>query len=869
MGEVYRATDSKLGRDVALKVLPEEFARDAQRMARFQREAQLLASLNHPNIATIHGLEEGRGLEEGTGETPAFRARALVMELVEGPTLAERIAAGPLPLDEALPIARQIAEALEYAHERGIIHRDLKPANIKLTPSGAVKVLDFGLAKALTDDAPQPDLSSSPTLSAAATKAGLILGTAAYMSPEQARGKAVDRRADIWAFGCVLYEMLMGARPFAGDTATETLAAVLRAEPDWTALPAGTPAALQRLLRRTLQKDAHLRLHSIADARLELQEAAAPQESGAAPGASMAAAPLQRILPWVLVAVLLFALFVVVLRGYRAVKAPLVTRFTFGENVSLLFARSLAVSPDGKLLAYIQESGGQTEVSIRALDKLESTPLRGAALSREPFFSPDGRWLGFVSTDLTIRKYSFADGTISLICTCGANSASWGEGDRIIFSEVGSISEVPAAGGPPRQLLTVDPAKGETAFYGPAVLPGGRTVLFTRLSRVGTQNPLSKSVIEALTLDTQERRVILENASSPVYSATGHLLFHRDGAMLAAPFDLVRLEVTGSAVRVFDQVAAGGDGSVKMSLSSTGVLAYATFPAYQLVWVDRNGQVTSLRDTPGVYADSRLSPDGMRLAVSESGAVWVLDLLRQTYTLLTFSAFDRPFPVWTMDGSRIAYLSGKDIYWKRADGGGDEELLLKDPPGRKIPTSISPDGRELAMLILTPGATGSDIFVLPLQGERKARPFLQSDAYEGGGQFSPSGKMMAYVSYVSGKRQVYVTPYPGAGARWQVSTEGGTQPRWNPAGGELFYRDGDRMMVVTIAESPRFTASKPRVLFEGNYSYGSSTTIPNYSVAGDGKRFVMIRPVPGQEARIHVVVNWFEELRRAMNEGAK
>jgi len=886
MGEVYRATDSKLGREVALKVLPTAFAQDAQRMARFQREAQVLASLNHPNIAAIYGLEEtgnaGVGFRspssgpaeagpcktQSTGGTPGSQARALVMELVEGLTLAERIAAGPLSLDDALPIARQIAEALEYAHERGIIHRDLKPANIKLRSDGHVKILDFGLAKALTTEAVRADSTDSPTLSAAATKAGLILGTAAYMAPEQAKGKEADRRADVWAFGCVLYEMLAGQKVFTGDSATEILAGVLREEPKWSTLPAGTPPALRRLLRRALRKDPHLRLHSMADARLELDEALAPQEG--APAAAVADAGSQwKVLPWAVAALLLAALAGVYLNGAKPGAEQPVSRFTFGQNVSLLFARSLAVSPDGKLLAYIQEAGGQTEVSVRSLDQLESKPLRGATLAREPFFSPDGKWLGFVSTDLTVRKYSFADGTISLVCTCGANSASWGEGDRIVFSEVAALSEVPSAGGEPRVLLSIDPAKGESAFYGPVVLPGGKSALFTTLTRVGTQNPLAKALIEAITLDTKQRKVILENASSPLYTATGHLLFHRDGAMLAAPFDPERLEVTGPAVRILDQVVAGGDGSVKMSLSRTGVLAYATFPAYQLVWVDRTGAVSMLRDTPGVYSETRISPDGRQMAVSESGAVWILDLLRQTYTLLTVSAFDRPFPVWTRDGSRIAYLSGRDVYWKKADGSGPEELLLKDPPGRKIPTSISTDGKELAMLVLTPGATGSDIYVMPLEGERKARPFLKSDAYEGGGQFSPSGRLMAYVSYESGKRQVYVTTYPGVGSRWQVSTDGGTHPRWNPAGGELFYREGNKMMAVSISESPGFSASKPRILFEGEFSYGSSTTIPNYSVSPDGKRFAMIRAVPGRDARINVVVNWFEELRRATREGRK
>jgi Tol biopolymer transport system component len=848
MGEVYRATDTKLGRDVALKVLPEAFAADAQRMTRFQREAQVLAALNHPHIAAIYGLEH------------QDKTQALAMELVEGPTLAERIAQGAIPIEEALPIAKQIAEALEYAHERGIIHRDLKPANIKLTADGQVKVLDFGLAKALSDDASAQDISNSPTISMAATKAGLILGTAAYMAPEQARGKAVDRRADIWSFGCVLFEMLTGKQAFAGEAVTEILAAVLRAEPTWTTLPAGTPPAIRRLLRRALHKDPHLRLHSIADARLELEEAVTPQAGESAIMAAAVPPSRWKLLPWAVAALLLISLVGFLLRASKPAPANPVTRFSFGENVSLFFARSLTVSPDGKQLAFVRETGGLAEVYLRSLDQFEAKLLRGATLAREPFFSPDGQWLGFISNDLKIRKYSFADGTVSTVCECGANSASWGEGDRIVFSQTTKLLEVPAAGGPPRELAVVDVAQGEFAFYAPAVLPGGKAVLFTRVSRASAQDTKSKFVIEVLSLADKQRKVLVENASSAVFAATGHLLFHRDGAMLAVPFDPEGLQVTGPANRVLDRVSVGGDGSMKVALSGTGVLMYATPEVSQLVWVDRSGRTKLLRETPGTYANPRLSPDGTRLAVAESGSVWVLDLLRQTYSLLTTNSYDRAFPVWTRDGDRILD-SGENVVWKRADGGGVQESLLKEPPGRKIPTSISPDGRELALMLLGPGTTGGDIYILSLEGEKKARPFLNTSAYEGGAQFAPSGKLMAYVSDASGRREVYVTPYPEQGSRWQVSTDGGTHPLWNPNGRELFYRNGDKIMAVTISESPHFTASKPLLLFEGAFAYGAGTTIPNFSVTRDGQNFVMVRVPPGQEARIHVVVNWFEELR--------
>jgi Tol biopolymer transport system component len=850
MGEVYRATDSKLGREVALKVLPQAVAGDPQRMARFQREAQLLASLNHPNIAAIYGLEQ------------QDKTQALAMELVEGPTLAARITQGAVPLDEALHIAKQIAEALEYAHERGIIHRDLKPANIKITGDGKVKVLDFGLAKALAAEPGLQDASNSPTISMAETKAGIILGTAAYMSPEQARGKPVDRRADIWSFGCVLFEMLTGVQAFEGESTTEVLATVLRAEPSWSALPANCPPAIRRLLQRALQKDPHLRLHSIADARLDLEEAASPQAHVAPTSASAAPPAKWPLLPWAVAALLLVALAAVWFRAKPAPASP-VTRFSFGSNASLYFARSLAISPDGKHLAFIHETGGLAEVYIRSLDQFEATRLRGAALAREPFFSPDGKWLGFISSDLTIRKYSFVDGTVTAVCDCGANSASWGEGDRIVYSRITKLEEVPASGGPARELAVLDSNRGEFGFYAPVVLPGAKAALFTRVTRASAQDTQSKFAIEAISLDDKKRKVVVENASSPVVANADLLLFHRDGAMLAAPFDARRLEVTGPATRVLDRVAVGADGMMKVALSATGVLMYATPETSQLVWVDRSGRVRLAREVSGTYSNPRLSPDGTRLVVTEGGSLWVLDLLRQTFSLLTASSFDRAFPVWTRDGSRIVY-SDENLLWKRTDGSGFHEYLLKDLPGRKIPTSISPDGKELAFMLLGAGANGGDILILPMEGERKPRPFLQSAAYEGGGQFSPSGKLMAYVSDESGRREVYVTPYPGPESRWQVSTEGGTHPLWNPSGGELFYRNGNKIMSVGVSESPRFAASKPQLLFEGPYAYGAGTTIPNFTVSRDGKEFVMVRVAPGQEARIHVVVNWFEELRGMM-----
>jgi serine/threonine-protein kinase len=464
---------------------------------------------------------------------------------------------------------------------------------------------------------------------------------------------------------------------------------------------------------------------------------------------------------------------------------------------------------------------------------------------------------------LKIRKYSFVDGTVTAICDCGANSASWGEGGRIVYSRITKLEEIPAAGGLSRELAVTDPGRGEFGFYAPVVLPGAKAALFTRVTRLNPQDTQSKFAIEAISLADKQRKVVLENASSPVVVTPGLLLFHRDGAMLAAPFDGDRLEVTGPATRVLDRVAVGADGMMKVALSATGVLMYATPETSQVVWVDRSGRVKPLREVTGSYSTPRLSPDDTRLAVAESGSVWVLDLRRQTFSLLAASSFDRAFPVWTQDGSRVIY-SDENILWRRTDGSGIQEYLVTEPPGRKIPTSVSPDGRELAFMRLGAGTTGGDIYIQPLQGGGKPRPFLQSAAYEGGGQFSPNGRLMAYVSDESGRREVYVTTYPQPGSRWQVSTEGGTHPLWNPNGRELFYRNGDKIMAVTLSESPRFTASKPQLLFEGPFAFGAGTTIPNFSVTRDGQNFVMVRVAPGQEARIHVVVNWFEELRQSL-----
>ena len=852
MGEVYRATDSKLGRDVALKVLPEAFAQDAQRMARFQREAQLLASLNHPHIAAIYGLEH------------QDKIQALAMELVEGPTLAERIAQGALPLDEALPIARQIAEALEYAHEKGIIHRDLKPANIKLTPDGKVKVLDFGLAKALEGDTARMDASNSPTISMAATKMGVILGTAAYMSPEQAKGKTVDRRADIWAFGVVLFEMLTGRQMFAGETATDIMAAVVRAEPDWTMLPVGVPRRIRELLRRCLTKDEKRRLRDIGDARLDLEESAAgPIAEFAETKAAAGRWRWAFVFPWVLAAAL--GALLLVTQWKQPEPSRGVSRFTLNIRADLTGGRAFSISPDGRTIAFVGEESGLAQLYIRRLDQIESQPVRGATLVRSHFFSPDGKWIGFTTADRKVKKVSVVDGTLLTLGDMPlAVSGSWGVDDRIVLAGIGTgLSEISASGGTAHPLTTLAPDKGEAGHLWPLILPKGNAVLFTRWPKEG-----SEGTIEALTFKTGQRKVVIQDGSCAVYSPTGHLLFLRGGALLAAPFDADRLEVTGPVTKVLDEVFFGQDGAVKLALSDTGVLVYVTKRQAKLVWVDQDGKEKILTEASRGFSSVRLSPDERRLVTTDSGQLWIMDLARESYSRFAQPVAGLPFPAWTPKGERIAYTSGTDIVWQRSDGSGSPEVLVSEPPVWKSVLSFSPDGTALAFVAIN-AKTGGDIFILSLDGKREIRPFLNSPAFEGGGQFSPSGRYLAYVSDETGQREIYVTSYPNPGSKWQVSTDGGTHPLWSGDGRRLYYRIGDRMMVADIAEAGGFSAFKPRLLFAGNYAYGLNLTIPNYSATRDGKRFLMIRDETTVRGGIQIVQNWFEELRRKTAGAAK
>jgi serine/threonine protein kinase/Tol biopolymer transport system component len=873
MGEVYRAHDTKLGRDVAIKVLPEAFAHDPERLSRFQREAKMLASLNHPNIATIHGLEQ-------SGDTSY-----LVMELVSGETLAERVKAGPLGIEEALKIAVQIAEALEAAHEKNIIHRDLKPANVKLTPEGKVKVLDFGLAKAFAGDAANDDPSNSPTLSAAATMQGTILGTAAYMSPEQARGKACDKRTDIWAFGCVLYELLTRGQAFHGETTTEILAAVLRGEPDWQALPDTTPLSIRALLRRCLQKEMNKRARDAGDLRIEIEEALA------APVAAETVRPAKGIRalwrrPLILgLGALLFGAVIASLATWNLKPSPSpmpVSRLTItlppGQQLtSLENGPALAISPDGTRLAYSALKGGTQQLYLRAMDSLEATPIPGTEGAMNPFFSPDGQWVGFFAGG-ALKKVSVSGGVaVTLGVASNPGGASWSSQGMITFAptQVGALEQVQEAGGTPQSLTHFE--KGDSTHRWPEFLPGGGALLFA-----AAPNSINFSIgqVAAQMVGTGERRNLIQGGMSPRYAPTGHLVYAQGGSLMAVPFDPQRLTTTGTAIPIVEGVLQSPfSGAVQYGFSNSGSLVYVSGGVQsaqsRLVWISRKGTEQPLAAPPRAYLNPRLSPDGLRLGVTiteQDSYIWLYDL-RDTFTRLTFEGNANNGAVWTPDGKRIAFSSNPkggplNLFWLLADGGGGLERLTTSQY-LHAPMSWSPDGKLLAFFEVNPH-TQRDIWVLRMS-DRKALPFLQTPFNEAVPRFSPDGRWLAYISDESGRYEIYVQSYPGPGGKWQISTEGGTEPAWNRNGRELFYRSGDKMMAVDIATQHGFAAGTPRMLFEGRYEQAPFPST-NYDVSPDGQRFLMLKPNESAEAaptQINVVLNWFEELKRRVPVGTK
>ena len=870
MGEVYRARDTRLKRHVALKILPAEFAADPERLGRFQREAEVLASLNHPNIAAIHGLEESGGI------------RALVLELVEGQTLAARIVQGPISVDDALSIARQVAEAVSAAHEHGVIHRDLKPANITLRPDGVVKVLDFGLAKLTEADGTGEagaDLSQYPTLSQAPTRLGVIMGTAAYMSPEQARGKPSDKRADIWAFGCVLYEMLTGTRAFGGEDLSDTLATVLKGEPDWGALPADTPRAIHRLLRRCLVKDRTNRLPDIAVARLDINDALAET-----PDATAGITP-RRVSRWRVVSAVAIASLASGILASTVVwmvtrpTPSRVTRTTISPPAGAPLtitgtSRDLAVAPGGTHVVYVGANG--TRLVVRALDQLQPTVLTGVGAPSHPVFSPDGQWIAFFNGNTSLEKVATAGGPAVRVSplTGSPRGASWGPDDRIVFATLDNstgLLRVSANGGEPEALTTPDRAQGEVDHLWPELLPGGEAVLFT----ITMQGGIEQAQVAALDLRTGERRTVLRGGSHAQYVAPGYLVYGVAGTLRAVGFDLGRLETIGAPVPVIEGIAMTSQGGTDVSVADDGTLVYVRGQGEvqrTLVWVDRQGQEELLPAPPGVYSIPRLSPDGTKMAVivntGQEADISIWDLTRQTLTRVTFGG-GLNNPVWTPDGQRLVWGSGA-LFWQAADGTGAVERLAESDTSGLVPYAVTPDGTRLILRADGPG-TGADLMVLALNGNRTITPLIQTTFNERNAEISPDGRWLAYESDESGQSEVYVRPFPAVNAgRWQVSTAGGRQPLWAGSGREIFHRALDGALLGVSAEvvgERGFRVGTPTTLLEGRYYTGGPFSGRMYAASPDGRRFVMIKESSGADEgalppTIVVVQHWTEELQR-------
>jgi serine/threonine-protein kinase len=849
---------------VAIKVLPEEFAKDADRVARFQREAKLLASLNHPNIAAIYGLEEFGG------------TNFLVMELVEGATLDERIKAGPVPVEEALKLALQIAEALEAAHEKGVIHRDLKPANIKVTPDSKVKVLDFGLAKAFAGEQAEMHLSNSPTLSDAATQQGIILGTAAYMSPEQARGKSVDKRADIWAFGAVLFEMLTGRVAFQGEDVSEILASVIKGDVKLDLLPANMHPRVREVIIRCLQRDLNRRYQDIRDARYEIEQALADPKGILVPQFT-AVKPRKRVqvsLPWIAAAVVLTAIIAGV-SGWKVKPSEThqVMRFEYdlpeGQQFNNLEVWALAVSPDGKQFVYNTPKG----LYLRSVDAFDAKLIIGTEISAiNPFFSPDGKWVGYWSeADNKLKKIAISGGAPVVLCEVNRPlDVSWGAADEIVYGGNG-IRRVSANGGTPEAI--VKPT--ELSFTDPQILPDGKTVLFAIYN---TAADSSQIAIQSLT--SGERRELFSGDGAR-YVSTGHIVYGVGNNLLAVPFDLKTLAVAGGPVPVVEGVwrrALQYGGAPQYAVSDSGTLVYIPGTANALaqrtlVWVERNGKEEPIAAPPNDYCEPRISPDGTKLALEirtgTKADIWIWDLIRETMTRLTFNegSFN---PLWTLDGKRVAFRTPSSVFWKAADGTGGDEKLSSVPSTMVFPWAWSSDGKVLVTTEYSVvGGAGAYIGSLSMESDHKSRPLLLEKYSEIHPKISPDGRWMAYMSNESGKFEIYVRPFPDVNkGKWQVSTSGGDIPLWSPNGRELFYRNGDSVLAVAVEDGQTFKCGKPEVLFRGTYVSSSSQNMHIWDISPDGKRFLMIKEpqsapsAGGGPHKINIVLNWTEELKQ-------
>ncbi len=895
MGDVYLASDTKLGRDVAIKILPEVFSQDRERLARFQREARLLASLNHPNIGAIHELAEADGQP------------FLVLEFVEGENLQDRLKRGALAAEEGLKVCRQVAEGLEAAHEKGVIHRDLKPANVMITSEDTVKVLDFGLARTFEGELSESEEAHSPTITQGQTQEGVILGTASYMSPEQARGRTLDKRTDIWSFGCLLYEVLTGRRVYEGQTVSDSIAQILAGDPDWDALPAKLNPRIGELLRRCLQKDAKQRCRDIGDARIEIEQVLADPTTTSGSlhiaESALTAASWQRVLSWALGALVLGVAIGIFIwdRFETAGTRPASETRTFhseielpeGERLAHFYRQGLALSPDGTQLAFVSGTppgGVEGRIYLRRLDQWTQQPIPGTEAGLNPFFSPDGKWLGFgVGSRLLKVNLSLAGGDPEEICNCTAYyGIAWGPDDRIFFGGGnGRIFRVSASGGEPEEITQLDEKAREVSHRLPHILPNNSAVFYTVLRYAPFFDSEERAQIFVQSLETGARKLIIEGGSDARYVPTGHVVFARKGRLLAVPFDLERLEVTGPEVPVLDAInhsihtgnSIRDTGVAQLSFSSSGTLAYvagSVFPEIkrEAVWVDRQGREERLEVEPRCYLSGRVSPDGRHVLLSGQYPpkdVWIFDLKRKLLRRQTFEGNQR-WAVWGPGPDHFTFQSDREgpsaLYAKKVDSEPGEVEKLPTI-AESLASSWSPDNQRLALAMLNKN-TDWDLSILSREG--KVAPFLHTRFSETHPEFSPDGRWIVYVSNQSGRTEVYVGPSAGSGSAVQFSIQGGTSPAWSRDGREVFYRQDRKFIAVKIdVNGNRLTAGPPTELFEDVESgYANSGPVRSYDVAPDGRFLVIKRGDDVETAaleqhfppRIRIIQNWFEELKR-------
>jgi eukaryotic-like serine/threonine-protein kinase len=852
MGHVYRARDTKLGRDVAIKILPDALTADPDRRARFAREARILAALNHPNVGAIYGVVEDDA-------DPAYQG--IVLELVEGETLADRLARGPLRVDAALEVAGQIAAALEAAHEKGIVHRDLKPANIKVTPTGSVKVLDFGLAKVMEPETPAVQQTSAPTVTVAGTLQGTVLGTAAYMSPEQARGLPVDKQTDIWAFGCVLYELLTGKSAFGRSSFTDTLAAVVDREPDWTALPSSTPPAIHRLLRRCLEKDPQRRLHDIADARIEIDDSRLTPVQ-----AEPRVRKLRAHLVWAIMASLaagaIAATAVVLWRRNAPADSVKTNRLPLFVPGVLTPQSAPAVSPDGRRVAFVSTAAsGQSVLWIRDLDSLEPRAIAGTEDAAHPFWSPDGEAIGFLAGGKVKRVNADGGGLLTLADTNNRSGATWSRRGVILFiPRPGELATVPAAGG---AVTTV--FKSDARVVWPSFLPDGTHYLFL----YQPPDPAARGIYLA-SIDSAEKKLLLQSDFRAAYARPGYLLFVRGETILAQPFDTERQELTGEAVAVSEGVwIAPLAGQASFSVSDAGVIAYvnSSFSDRELQWFDRTGRSMGSVGPPGRYGLlTQLAPDAKRVAVARGQMgnedIWSFEVADGSGSRLSLEPGSDTQPMWEASGKRMLYQTST---------GSDIRVLVKDASGAGAPEMLA--SLDLAAHLWDWSRNGrfviystfgkqrvSDLWVLPLTADRKPYLFAESSFHKTQAQISPDGRWLAYTTYESGRDEVYVDSFPQPGNRRQLSPDGGMQPRWRRDGGELFYVRSDQfLMAMPVRTAGVFEAGKPTPLFRSNILPQGSQSVwfdIAYDVTQDGQRFLVNSPPSGSSPPITLVLNW-------------